>query len=375
MVTASLRETCLSQYAEAMTASPPAYDITRSYRWNYDHAPEPISADVSALPAHWSFCGLPVETPLGIAAGPLLNGRWVLYYASLGYSVLTYKTVRSVERECYPQPNLLPVDVATLSRPGQVVPACENMQGSWAISFGMPSMSPEVWRADIERTRGRIPSNTVLAVSVVGTEQEGGTLDDLAADYAKCARWAVESGAQVIEANFSCPNVCSTDGQLDRDPKSASIVAAAIHDAIGTTPLLLKIGYVAEEASSHLLAAVAPFVAGLSMTNCISATVRANDGSVCFNGERRGIGGVAIRDASVEQVRRFRRAAGTQSLFIVGVGGVASPDDVSHHLNAGADAVHVATAAMTNPGFAMQFHAGGVRNGRRTLDHAQSVDS
>ena len=53
------------------------------------------------MPGQWQFCGLPVNSPLGVAAGPLLNGRWCLYYASLGFDVLTYKTVRSRRRECY----------------------------------------------------------------------------------------------------------------------------------------------------------------------------------------------------------------------------------------------------------------------------------
>lgn len=329
----------------------PTYDVTQSYEWNYRHAPPPQQIELAAGDGDWTFCGLPVETPLGIAAGPLLNGDWVLYYASLGYSVLTYKTVRSIARECYSLPNLLPVNAASLSRPGEVVESSERMAGSWAISFGMPSMFPDVWRADIEQTRSKMPRNTVLSVSAVGTERDGHSIDDLAADYAQCARWAVESGAQVIEANFSCPNVCSTDGQLDRDPHAAGVVAATIREAIGTTPLLLKIGFLADQnAAGALVEAVKPFVTGLAMTNCIQATVRNASGKVAFDGQPRGIGGTAIRDASVAQVRRFRELA--PELFVVGVGGVASGDDVREYVAAGANAVHIATAAMTDPGLA-----------------------
>lgn len=278
----------------------------------------------------------------------------MLYYASLGYSVLTYKTVRSVARESYPLPNLLPVQVASLSRPGEVIASSDRMLGSWAISFGMPSKSPDVWRADIERTRSKMPRNTVLSVSVVGTEREGASLDDLAADYALGARWAVESGAQVIEANFSCPNVCSTDGQLDRDPQAARLVAAAIREAIGATPLLLKIGFLEDQsAAAALVEAVSSYVTGLAMTNCIQATIRNADGTFAFDGQARGIGGTAIRDSSIAQVRRSRELA--PELFLVGVGGVASGDDVRDFLSAGANAVHVTTAAMPTPGMAYDF--------------------
>lgn len=336
----------------------PRYDPFRTYLWNYEHAPEPVSLGRPTFPGRWTFCGLPVDSPLGVAAGPLLNGRWVLYYASLGYSVLTYKTVRSAARECYPPPNLVPVEAGPLTAAGETLTAADMMRGSWAISFGMPSMPPEVWRADVERTRGRLPKGTVLSVSVVGTERPGGTLDDLADDYALCGRWAAESGAQVVEANFSCPNVCTADGRLDRDPLAAAAVAARVREAIGNTPLLLKIGHITDaEAAVALLEAVAPFVTGLSMTNCIPATVRTAAGEPLFDGQPRGIGGTAIRDASIEQVRLFRRLAAERDSapFLVGVGGASTAEDVRAYLDAGADAVHVATAATVEPELAQHI--------------------
>lgn len=341
-----------------MTQQLPRYDISRSYHWNYQNAPDPVELDVPPWPGLWDFCGLPVASPLGIAAGPLLNGRWLLYYASLGYSVLTYKTVRSESRECYPLPNLVPVEVPQLAQPGRQISSAAEMLGSWAISFGMPSAPPDVWRADLEVTRKRMPPGTVLSVSVVGTEAPGGSLDDLANDYARCARWAVESGAQVIEANFSCPNVCSADGQLDRDPRSATVVAKRLREAIGDTPLLLKIGFIAnDELATRLIKGVSPYVTGLSMTNCIAAQVKGPDGQALFEGQPRGIGGFAIRDASVSQIRRFRRIAGDlgEALVLVGVGGASTSVDVQNYLSAGVNAVHVATAAMEEPRTALQI--------------------
>ena len=87
------------------------YDIARSYDWNYENVPAPPEIEVPAVPGEWHFCGLPVASPLGIPAGPLLNSKWILYYARLGFDVLTYKTVRSSYRGCYEPPNLLPVAV------------------------------------------------------------------------------------------------------------------------------------------------------------------------------------------------------------------------------------------------------------------------
>src|SRR5581483_5356793 len=101
------------------------------------------------------------------------NGRWVLYYASLGFSVLTYKTVRSTARACYDLPNLQPVRAATFSGGEQPLPASADMAGSWAVSFGMPSRPPDVWRADVDWTRRGLSPGTVLSVSVVASPGPG----------------------------------------------------------------------------------------------------------------------------------------------------------------------------------------------------------
>src|SRR5262245_58069717 len=150
----------------------PRYDRTRTYGWNYDHAPASLpGVDVPEVAGNWTVCGRPVGSPLGISAGPLLNGRWILYYAALGFDVLTYKTTRSRFRECYELPNLQPVATGPIHSAGGSIVAMEEMRGDWAISFGMPSMEPGVWRADVEWTRKRLPEEKLLSVSVVATQQ------------------------------------------------------------------------------------------------------------------------------------------------------------------------------------------------------------
>src|ERR1044071_8949481 len=147
----------------------PRYDWHQSYDINYANAPSPVAAVEPVVPGRWDYCSLPVDSPLGIAAGPLLNGRWILYYAALGFDVLTYKTVRSRFRPCYSMPNLQPVISQSLRRGDAILPASGDMDGTWAVSFGMPSKSPDVWRADVEATRRALPPHKLLSVSVVAT--------------------------------------------------------------------------------------------------------------------------------------------------------------------------------------------------------------
>lgn len=335
-----------------MATDLPCYDIHQTYQWNYDHAPQPREVEVPLVPGQWTFCGLPVDSPLGIPAGPLLNGKWILYYASLGFDVLTYKTVRSGPRECYPLPNLQPVTCGQVQGTEQELPAQATMDGSWAVSFGMPSQAPDAWRRDIEWTRNHLPSGKLLSVSVVGTIQPDWTLEDLADDYAQCARWAVESGADSIETNFSCPNVSTCDGQLYQQPEAAALVAQRVRAAIGSTPYLVKIGHQTDRpAASELLDALLPHIDGLAMTNSIATTVIGPDGKLLFEGAQRGICGRATREASTAQVRLFRELCDERdaSLEIIGVGGAETAEDVANYLRAGAGAVHLATAAMVDP--------------------------
>jgi len=341
-------------------ANLPRYDRHKTYEWNYEHAPEPVEIDVPRIAGSWRFCGLAVDSPLGIPAGPLLNGRWARYYASLGFDVLTYKTVRSRQRECYPLPNLQPVRCGQLAGDETSLLAIEELEGSWAVSFGMPSKSPDAWRADIEQTRAKLPRGKLLSVSVVGTMQEGWSIDELAKDYALCAKWAVESGADCVETNFSCPNVSTCDGQLYQDPSSARLVAQHVRSAIGETPYLIKIGHVRhEEDAERLLDAVSDTVDGLAMTNSVATTVAGPSAALMFAGERRGICGDATKTSSLRQTATFSRliAKRRAKLRLVGVGGASTTEDVKAYLSAGAEAVHIATAAMVRPQVALDIRA------------------
>ena len=337
------------------------YDITQDYAWNYEHAPEPVGDAVPSVGGEWCYCGVPVDSPLGIAAGPLLNGKWLLYYASLGFDVLTYKTVRSCERSSYGMPNLQPIVWE-----GGVVPAelsvASVMNRSWAVSFGMPSKPPSFWRDDVAATRSRLPKGKFLCVSVVATAQDGWSIDDLAADYAQCARWAVESGADGVEANFSCPNVSSVDGQLFLNPTDAGIVAAQLREALPDTPLLLKVGHINNRETAHaLVEVVAPSADALVMVNGLSAKVRQRNAELLFEGQCRGIAGEVIRETTLEQLALFDGLIREFGIDVrwVGVGGLGQAADVRACLDRGCEAVQFATAAMLNPGLGLAIRREG----------------
>ena len=190
--------------------------------------------------------------------------------------------------------------------------------------------------------------------------ESGCSLQQLADDFAVCAKWAVENGAHGVEANFSCPNVSTADGQLYQQPEAAGLVAERIRDSIGDAPLVLKIGRVATAAdATELQQHVAPFVNGLAMTNSIAAQVIADDGELLFDGQSRGICGDATRAASIAQTAMCRQAlaAAGHNLDLIGVGGISTADHVREYLSAGATSVALATAAMVDPDIGLQIRS------------------
>ena len=97
--------------------------------------------------------------------------------------------------------------------------------------------------------------------------------------------------------------------------------------------------------------AIAPQADALAMTNCISARVRDSADGLMFEGQQRGIGGEAIREASIEQVEVFGKLVRERQLRtkIIGGGGISAAGHVKAYLDAGAEAVQLATAIMIDP--------------------------
>ena len=77
----------------------PFYDPARTYLENFEQGPFSFFAEecVYQDPGEpkYKFLGHEVNLPLGIAAGPLLNGRFVKAALDKGFDLPVYKTVRT----------------------------------------------------------------------------------------------------------------------------------------------------------------------------------------------------------------------------------------------------------------------------------------
>ena len=345
-----------------------AYRPDRSYRWNYVHGPTFTGfalddGPIPKTPAKDLF-GFRVASRLGISAGILLNSNWVGAFSKQGFDILTYKTVRSSYRPCYPMPNWVYLQpdagpLGTEDEPVRVAAARVRQRASdvtSAVCFGMPSMAPEVWRADVSEARRALRRDQLLIVSVVGTPDDGGGIDSLAEDYVRCARWAADAGAHIVEANFSCPNVCSAEGSVYHDSTTSAQLASALREALPSTPILLKAGYFSTPSKLRsFYRAVAPSVDGVVLVNGMTRRVLRQDGSPAFGKlERAGILGRAIHAEAVANVRQAVDIASEDGLELetMAVGGVLEPRDVHAFFETGARVVLTGGGAALDPSLA-----------------------
>ncbi|PLS31935.1 diguanylate cyclase [Bifidobacterium margollesii] len=377
----------------------PFYDVDRTYEDNYRFGPfgafaeelggdakDGVSADqvtravASGLTEHEaadhepaeSFFGVPVDLPFGIPAGPLLNERFTTAAFRMGFDLAVYKTVRSRAWGCNPFPNVLavhPQSADGVLSPGS--PECDEgvladhrfeTPISISNSFGVPSQDPDVWQPDMQRAMERAGAGQLLVPSFQGSRVDGMTAAEYVADHVTTAHLVLETGAQVMEMNTSCPNE-GHNRLLCHAPDQVRLITEAVKNEIGDVPLIIKLAYLPSDEDLEYMVRVTAgrgLVQGFSTINTISARLVDAKGAQALPGagrDRSGVCGAAIRPSGLDMVRRLSAIRERLGLDfgIVGVGGVTVPQDYFDYRAAGADAVMSATGAMWNPALARRI--------------------
>ena len=302
--------------------------------------------------------GYGVNSRLGVAAGPLLNSKWIEGYARLGFDVLTYATVRSRAHVAHGLPNFRHVETreqyaVTTRRP------VATGRPTLAVSTGLPSMDPEIWRKDMRKAKDRLGPGQILVASVVGTPESEIGPEGLVADYTRCAVWAAEAGADVVEVQLAVPNLFGEPGQMvyESIPLSAQILYR-----IRTTlslPLIAKLGVFRTPRLLHETATkLAPWASAFALVPGIPRRVLDEDGEAAFEGREWvdvvGDATYAVCARQVEEMIAWRKA-GAWDLAILAIGGITTVERASDLLTEGASAVLVDTAALFDPLFAVRF--------------------
>jgi dihydroorotate dehydrogenase len=347
--------------------SEPFYDPARTYLENFERGPfslfaQPGVCEQTGEP-RYSFLGHEVHLPLGIPAGPLLNGRFVKAALDKGFDIPVYKTVRTRRYPAHEWPNVLAVKPkGDLGLDAETLVGSESYTEPLSItnSFGVPSFDPEFWQQDVADAAAHARRGQVVIASFQGTSTGTGDVEAYIEDFALAAHLLKETGVKIIEANLSCPNE-GTANLLCFDVERARRVVERTRERVGDLKLMIKIAYFREEERLRsLLREVGPLVDGIAAINTLPAEIVNERGEQALPGEgrlRSGVCGRSIRWAGLEMTERLAslRAEMGLSFAIVGVGGLSDAADFRTYRERGADAAMTATAAMWNPRLALEM--------------------
>jgi dihydroorotate dehydrogenase (NAD+) catalytic subunit len=165
------------------------------------------------------------------------------------------------------------------------------------------------------------------------------------------ARVAEAGGASAVELNISCPNV-SGGVDFGTDPAACEQVVARCRGASDLpilaklTPNVTSIAPLAEAAEQGGADAIA------LINTCLGMAVDWRRRRPLLGNIMGGLSGPAIKPIALRAVHQVRQAV---SIPIVGIGGIATIDDVMEFLVAGASAVQIGTANFYNPGVSQQL--------------------
>ncbi|PIS02198.1 MAG: dihydroorotate dehydrogenase [Chlamydiae bacterium CG10_big_fil_rev_8_21_14_0_10_42_34] len=331
---------------------PPLYDISKTYAENCSKGPF-FSGEIPQRDPpknRVDFLGHEVSSLIGVPAGPLLNSKWIELAGKLGFDIPVYKTIRSEAHPGHRLPNVQFIDALG----NQITNPKTIDQLSITNSFGMPSQSPDFLLQDIERANRSLSEGQVMIVSVVGTPNRGLSF---VSDFVKTAKLALEGGAKIIEANFSCPNVEKADGILYQNPQTVHEYTQIIAKAIHPIPLILKVGRFesAHQMKSVFLAAARGGAKAICGINSVSMQIHPP-----LDEQRKtsGVCGAAIRSFALEFVREGKKIVQENKLdlILIGCGGIIKPNHFNDFFDAGADVSMSAAGMMWDPYLAMRYH-------------------
>ena len=275
--------------------------------------------------------GLTLPNPLIAASGCF--GYGVEYAGVVDLSTLGGVAVKGLflaEREGHPPPRIVETPSGMLNAIG--------LQGIGVHRF-VAERLPEL------RARGAI-----VIVNVCGT-----TLDE----YVEVSRLVSDAeGVAAIELNISCPNIKEGGIQFGCSLPGTHGVVGAVRKAT-PLPLIPKLTPNVTDVASFARAAEEAGADAVSLVNTFLAmAIDVHTRRPKLSNVMGGLSGPAIRPIAVRMVYECRRAV---HIPIIGMGGIATADDVLEFMIAGANAVQVGTMNFVDP-FIWEKLLAGVRD-------------
>ncbi len=235
---------------------------------------------------------------------------------------------------------ILPKTITKEPRPGNAPWRTVETASGLLNSIGLDNDGVEAFIAHHLPYLGGIGSPII--VSIAGRTQE---------EFVELAsRLDGQSGVAALELNISCPNV-SGGVDFGADPAMCERVVAGVRKACGL-PILAKLTPNVTSIATIAKAAEAGGADAVSLINtCLGMAIDWRRRRPLLGNVMGGLSGPAIKPIALRAVFQVAQAV---KIAVVGIGGIASIDDVMEFLVAGASAVQLGTANYYRPSVSMQ---------------------
>ena len=167
------------------------------------------------------------------------------------------------------------------------------------------------------------------------------------AEYTEtCRMLDAEEQVGWLEVNISCPNVHGGGMSFGTDPKAAAEVTAAVKK-VTTKPVIMKLSPNVTDITAIAKACEDAGADAVSLINTLQGMrIDLRTRKPVIRNIMGGVSGPAVFPVALRMVYQTARAV---KIPVVGMGGVSSPEDVLEMMMAGAAAVEVGAANLTDP--------------------------
>ena len=225
--------------------------------------------------------------------------------------------------------------VANVPWPGNPTPRIAEVYGGMINAIGLQNPGYDLFASrDIPFLR---QYDTKIIVNVCGKTTE---------DYVDVVEKLASQPVDMLEINISCPNVKEGGIAFGQDPKAVETITREVKRH-AKQPIIMKLSPNVTDITEMAKAAEAGGADVLSLINTLTGMkIDVNKRAFAIANKTGGLSGPAVHPIAVRMVYQTAQAV---NIPIIGMGGIATPEDAIEMILAGASAVSVGTANFYNP--------------------------
>ena len=225
--------------------------------------------------------------------------------------------------------------VANVPWPGNPTPRVTETASGMLNAIGLQNPGIDLFcKRDIPFLK---QYDTKIVVNVCGKSTE---------DYCEVVERLADEPVDLLEINVSCPNVKEGGIAFGQNPKALEAITKEVKK-YAKQPIIMKLSPNVTDITEMAKAAEAGGADALSLINTLTGMkIDINRRTFAVANKTGGVSGPVVHPIAVRMVYQTAQAV---NIPIIGMGGIATPEDAIEMILAGASAVSVGTANFYNP--------------------------